>query len=122
MLPWRRPTRGSMVGKVLEAMLLPRTVDVSPRYRGARPASIGRMKAHYGRGGFVVIEQFNEMNVPADGRLILVYMRVSEDGQVQRSVAYLRVPALGFERVAALVEHQNALQRFADAAGYRVVC
>ena len=51
----------------------------------------------------------------------LLYLRVSEDGQLQRAVAYLRVSAKGFQRALALVEQQNALQRFADEAGYKVM-
>ena len=53
--------------------------------------------------------------------LSLVYLRVSEDAQVQIAVAYLRTSARGAERALALVEQQNAVQRFADAAGYKVV-
>ena len=51
----------------------------------------------------------------------LLYLRVSAEGQVQRAVAYVRTSATGAERALALVEQQNALQRFADAAGYKVV-
>ena len=51
----------------------------------------------------------------------LLYLRVSTEGQVQRAVAYVRTSATGAERALALVEQQNALQRFADAAGYKVV-
>ena len=36
-------------------------------------------------------------------------------------MAYLRTSAEGDERDLALVEQQNALQRFADEAGYKVV-
>ena len=53
--------------------------------------------------------------------LSLVYLRVSEDAQVQIAVAYLRTSARGAERALALVEQQNTVQRFADAAGYKVV-
>ena len=53
--------------------------------------------------------------------LSLVYLRVSEDAQVQIAVAYLRTSAEGAQRALALVEQQNALQRFADEAGYKVV-
>ena len=53
--------------------------------------------------------------------LSLVYLRVSEDAQVQIAVAYLRTSARGAQRALALVEQQNAVQRFADAAGYKVV-
>ena len=51
----------------------------------------------------------------------LIYLRVSTEGQVQRAVAYVRTSATGAERALALVEQQNALQRFADEAGYKVV-
>ena len=51
----------------------------------------------------------------------LVYLKVSEDAQVQIAVAYLRTSARGVERALALVEQQTAVQRFADAAGYKVV-
>ena len=40
--------------------------------------------------------------------LSLVYLRVSEDAQVQIAVAYLRTSARGAERALALVEQQNA--------------
>ena len=53
--------------------------------------------------------------------LSLVHLRVSEDAQVQIAVAYLRTSARGAERALALVEQLNAAQRFADAAGYKVV-
>ena len=53
--------------------------------------------------------------------LSLVHLRVSEDAQVQIAVAYLRTSARGAERALALVEQQNAAQRFADAAGHKVV-
>ena len=60
-----------------------------------------------------------QYSVP-DG-LSLVHLRVSEDAQVQIAVAYLRTSARGAERALALVEQQNAAQRFADAAGHKVV-
>ena len=53
--------------------------------------------------------------------LSLVHLRVSEDAQVQIAVAYLRTSARGAERALPLVEQQNAAQRFADAAGHKVV-
>ena len=53
--------------------------------------------------------------------LSLVHLRVSEDAQVQIAVAYLHTSARGAERALALVEQQNAAQRFADAAGHKVV-
>ena len=40
---------------------------------------------------------------------------------MQIAVAYLRTSARGVERALALVEQQTAVQRFADAAGYKVV-
>ena len=48
-------------------------------------------------------------------------LKVEKDGSVPRAVAYLRVSARGGRRAAALIEHQNALQRFAEEAGYDVV-
>ena len=67
-------------------------------------------------------ENGNGRGAPAEERPGLVYLRVSADGQVRRAVAYVRVSAnVDVERVAALIEQQNALQLFADAAGYRVV-
>ena len=54
-------------------------------------------------------------------RPTLVYLRVSAEGQMQRAVAYLRVSAKGFQRALALIEQQNALQRFADDGGYKLV-
>ena len=44
-----------------------------------------------------------------------------EDGHLVIAVAYLRTSAEGAERALALVEQQNALQRFANEAGYKVV-
>ena len=66
-------------------------------------------------------EKLNESGVSGPDRLTLVHLKVSADGEVQRAVAYLRNSVQGFERVAALVEQQNALQRFAEGAGYDVV-
>ena len=54
-------------------------------------------------------------------RPTLVYLRVSAEGQMKRAVAYLRVSAKGFQRALALIEQQNALQRFADDGGYKLV-
>ncbi len=54
-------------------------------------------------------------------RPTLVYLRVSAEGQMQRAVAYLRVSAKEFQRALALIEQQNALQRFADDGGYKLV-
>ena len=65
-----------------------------------------------------MVEKFDELHGSGAGRLRLLYLRVSAEGQVQRAVAYLRVAA---ENIAALVEQQNMLQRFADANGYDVV-
>ena len=66
-------------------------------------------------------DKLNETQDTGPDGLSLVYLRVSEDAQVQIAVAYLRTSARGAQRALALVEQQNALQRFADAAGYKVV-
>ena len=66
-------------------------------------------------------EQFNESRGPGPDRLPLVYLKVSAEDEVQIAVAYLRTAAEGVQRVVALVDQQNALQRFADGAGYKVV-
>ena len=66
-------------------------------------------------------EQLNESGGSGPDRLSLVYLRVSAEGQVQIAVAYLRTSAEGVQRVVALVDQQNAVQRFADANGYQVV-
>ena len=66
-------------------------------------------------------EKLNETGRSGPDRLSLVYLRVSAEGQVQIAVAYLRTAAEGVQRVLALVEQQNAVQRFADANGYNVV-
>ena len=66
-------------------------------------------------------EKLNEMEGTGPARPTLVYLRVSEDGQLQIAVAYLRTSAEGAQRALAMVEQQNALQRFADEAGYKVV-
>ena len=65
-------------------------------------------------------EKLNETQGGPDGATLL-YLRVSEDGHLQIAVAYLRTSAEGAQRALALVEQQNALQRFADEAGYKVV-
>ena len=66
-------------------------------------------------------EKLNEMEGTGPDGLTLVYLRVSEDGQLQIAVAYLRTSAEGAQRALAMVEQQNALRRFADEAGYKVV-
>ena len=66
-------------------------------------------------------EKLNEMEGTGPGGATLLYLRVSEDGQLQIAVAYLRTSAEGAQRALAMVEQQNALQRFADEAGYKVV-
>ena len=66
-------------------------------------------------------EKLNEMEGTGPDGFTLVYLRVFEDGQLQIAVAYLRTSAEGAQRALALVEQQNALQRFADEAGYKVV-
>ena len=66
-------------------------------------------------------EQLNESRGPGPDRLSLVYLKVSAEDEVQIAVAYLRTAAEGVQRVVALVDQQNALQRFADGAGYKVV-
>ena len=70
---------------------------------------------------FIVSERFDEMNESGNQGRTLVYLRVAADGQVKRAVAYLRVFAHGFERVAALIKQQIGIQRVADDAGYEVV-
>ena len=66
-------------------------------------------------------EKLNETEATGPDRATFLYLRVSEDGQLQVAVAYLRTSAEGDERALALVEQQNALQRFADEASYKVV-
>ena len=66
-------------------------------------------------------EKLNETQGTGPDGATLLYLRVSEDGQLQIAVAYLRTSAEGAQRALALVEQQNALQRFADEAGYEVV-
>ena len=66
-------------------------------------------------------EQLNESGGSGPDRLSLVYLKVSAEGEVQIAVAYLRTAAAGVQGVVALVDQQNALQRFADDAGYQVV-
>ena len=66
-------------------------------------------------------EKLNETQGTGPDGATLLYLRVSEDGQLQIAVAYLRTSAEGAQRALALVEQQNALQRFADEAGYKVV-
>ena len=66
-------------------------------------------------------DKLNEMEGTGPDGATLLYLRVSEDGQLQIAVAYLRTSAEGAQRALAMVEQQNALQRFADEAGYKVV-
>ena len=66
-------------------------------------------------------EKLNETQGTGPDGATLLYLRVSEDGQLQIAVAYLRTSAEGAQRALAMVEQQNALQRFADEAGYKVV-
>ena len=65
-------------------------------------------------------ERFDELNEAGAAGLSLAYLNVAADGHVKRAVAYLRVAVQGLEGMATLVEQQNAVQRFADAAGYDV--
>ena len=66
-------------------------------------------------------EKLNETQVNGPDGATLLYLRVSEDGQLQIAVAYLDTSAEGAQRALALVEQQNAVQQFADANGYKVV-
>ena len=66
-------------------------------------------------------EKLNETQGTGPDGVTLVYLRVSEDGQLQIAVAYLDTSAEGVQRVLSLVEQQNAVQQFADANGYKVV-
>ncbi len=66
-------------------------------------------------------EKLNETEATGPDRATFLYLRVSADGQLQVAVAYLRTSAEGDERALALVEQQNAIQQFADEAGYKVV-
>ena len=50
-----------------------------------------------------------------------LHSRTSEDGQLQVAVAYLRSAVGGDQGVLALVEQQNAIQRFADDTSYKVI-
>ena len=66
-------------------------------------------------------DNLNETQGTGPDGATLLYLRVSQDGQLQIAVAYLRTSAEGAQRALAMVEQQNALQRFADEAGYKVV-
>ena len=66
-------------------------------------------------------EKLNGSGGPGPDWPPLVYLKSSAEGEVQIAIAYLRTSAEGVQRVVALVEQQNALQRFADDAGYKVV-
>ena len=65
-------------------------------------------------------EIVNDLNDERAQRMSPAYLRVSAAGNLQRAVAYLRVSAPGLDRITALVEQQNALQRFADDAGFKI--
>ena len=69
----------------------------------------------------IVTEKLNDTEATGPDGATFLYLRVSADGQLQVAVAYLRTSAEGDERDLALVEQQNALQRFADEASYKVV-
>ena len=90
----------------------PGPLAVEPRLRSVQPVAAKEV--------FFVCERFDELNWVGTEQLSLAYLRVTTAGQVRRAVAYLRVPVPSLERIAALVEQQNALQRFADGAGYQV--
>ena len=77
--------------------------------------------AKYGRGGFVASEKSNELEGVGPFGATFRYLRVSAEGRVRIALAYLRTSAEGVQRVVALVDQQNAAQRFADGAGYKVV-
>ena len=66
-------------------------------------------------------EKLNEAEGIVPEGATFLYLKTSEDGELQIAVAYLRSSAEGVQRVLALVEQQNALQQFADANGYKVV-
>ena len=66
-------------------------------------------------------EKLNDTEATGPDGAIFLYLRVSADGQLQVAVAYLRTSAEGAQRALALVEQQNAIQRFADEASYKVV-
>ena len=66
-------------------------------------------------------EKLNDTEATGPDGATFLYLRVSADGQLLVAVAYLRTSGEGDERVLALVEQQNAIQQFADEAGYKVV-
>ena len=66
-------------------------------------------------------DKLNELNEPGLEQRTLVYSRVSAEGQLQRAVAYVRVSATGEQRALELIKQQDALQKFAGEAGYKVV-
>ena len=120
----RRPSRGntgvvavimwrSFVGGVGDGVYLHCKAATRVLWGSVVEASVAVRR----QGGFTLEEKFNELELPEDERATLVYLRVSAEGQVQHAVAYLRVAA---ESIAALVEQQNNVQRFADANGYTV--
>ena len=65
-------------------------------------------------------EKLNETQGTGPDGATLLYLRVSAEGRVQRAVAYVRTSATGAERALALIAQQNALQQFADDAGYEI--
>ena len=66
-------------------------------------------------------EKLNDTEATGPDGATFLYLRVSADGQLRVAVAYLRTSAEGAQRALALVEQQNAIQRFADEASYKVV-
>ena len=66
-------------------------------------------------------EKLNDTEATGPDRATFLYLRVSADGQLVIAAAYLRTCAEGDERALALVEQQDAIQQFADEAGYKVV-
>ena len=69
----------------------------------------------------IATEKLNDTEATGPDGATFLYLRVSADGQLLVAVAYLRTSAEGDERALALVDQQNAIQQFADEAGYKVV-
>ena len=67
------------------------------------------------------LNESRESREPGMDRVSLVYLRVSKEGELQRAVAFLRVSADELEGTLALIKQENALQQFADDAGYKIV-
>ena len=65
-------------------------------------------------------DKLNESR-PGMDRVSLVYLRVSKEGKSQRAVAFLGVSADELEGTLALIKQENALERFAHDAGYKIV-